>query len=362
MQQRAVYEEWLEEALSAQSTKNTERYPARVWGQLWQISAQYPGSADLLVLRKRQPTFVTTFMKSHLKAICFLSKADAEKYAGTLAVPPRAVIKVKQSPKNKLCVSHPEIIPGAYVVEESDMRNVNVDDIPFLNKDGTVAASKDDSYIKLTPRGIQTYLVHPLAFSLQERFAEAADSALPKIFSEISTEESTEGIKLPKTFDSKYLSLILSYNKVDNQISISTYAAYRGVVTLPPNIDHDSFASEVIDERGSYLYKNADKYTITDHIYDHLYTRIDMKHRIMQYAAPTKKFLNLSFSQKFGEEVSLKEIGDMKEELQIAVENYIEEILSETNCQKIKSEIKEKLHPVVIALDAKLPEFELVDL
>ena len=353
------YEKYIDASLKTMRPKKlTESalYPDKVVGRLWQISAQYPGYApELLVLRKGKPVFVTTFMKSNLKAVCFLSKADAEEYASTLTAPRNSAMQIKQSPKNKLCVSHSEIVPGAYVVEKTDINKVDINGIPFINKDGKIVTSKDDSYIKLTPGNVTKYILEPLEDSLRGFLEENVTVPLRKIFNDISAEESTKHFTLPDKFI-ELVSLVLRYYKKSDQISIDIFANYKNFVWAPGGFEWTfvelTDAAQTVGHQ--HLFRTGGGQQPGVEIGESLL--------VIYYTARRNYAVRPNFLDKVGREVSLAEIADMKEELKVIIEDWVKDTFSEKNLAEIKKDNKERIHEDMTVIEAVLPQFEYVEI
>ena len=349
------YEKYIDASLKTMRPKKlTESalYPDKVVGRLWQISAQYPGYApELLVLRKGKPVFVTTFMKSNLKAVCFLSKADAEEYASTLTAPRNSTMQIKQSPKNKLCVSHSEIVPGAYVVEKTDINKVDINGIPFINKDGKIVTSKDDSYIKLTPGNVSKYILEPLEDSLRGFLEENVTVPLRKIFSEIPAEESTKHFVLPDKFTERS-SLVLRYREKPDQISIDIFADYKNDVLAPDGFEWGSAELSDAARTVSHRYFFRAGWSLQPGV------GIGDNSLHIYYTARRNHTVRPNFLDKVRREVSLAEIADMKEELKVIIEDWVKDTFSEKQLVEIKKDNKERIHEDMAAIEAVLPQFE----
>ena len=363
------YDKFLDDSLKTMKPNRLNEsvfYPDKIVGKLWQISAQYPGMdvrADLLVWKNNQPTFVTTFMKSHLKAICFLSKAEAEEYAHTLSLPSQnAVLSIKQSPKDKLCVSTPEVTPGAYVVEETDIRKVDLDKVPFINMDGKVTTSKEDSYIKLTPNKFEELVLEPLSATLCDYYYELMLKTIPVLFAQVSASESTEHVKLPiklKSMNpSPYGFRGVSYSRNRKGIYLCTYNNFRGAVEFNPAVDlkDNDFRDEVVEA----CFPLITRYALNN------ITAISVMppDPEIQYHFGLDCFMGVEyfpFLTKIGSEVSLAEIEEMKMEVQAKIELYFEHCFvdeqSEAYLDSVEKNARESIHRAVDVLNRVVPEY-----
>lgn len=330
-----MYEEWLEEALTAQSTETTKILPEYVFGRLWQISAQYPNAGsslaapDLLIYDRHGVRFVDTYRKSKLPAVCFLSKAEAEEYAKKLkASNKNAILTIKQSPKEKVCARTP-LADNIYVVADTpaDVKS-SLNKIAFIDIDGNIIENKDTPSIKLTHSFFNEQVLQPVREILKSEYKDKIDTAFSQILYKIASEESSEYIELskPKLRSNEDAFFYLTEN------DLHVFYIYEGpAITTPP----------ILPEELWYIDKNT---------YIHNQTiQCNLEDKSILYHVSSHIMEDQSIDIPFNKQVSLNYIEDTKKELLDRFKKGIEDEILNNDLNYLYSKIKKDTHEIIEA-------------